>query len=142
MFVTRLTDSEERVITAGRGGARGGEQGLFSPATRSSRSILGWVVSFIRRWISRACMAAHRVTLARTNLQIYSSTFFLFRANVKFLETNFIYILKVPRENLLLLENIPSKRIKDYETSDREKGEEERKRKKQNLLKSLEFLRD
>lgn len=64
MFVTRLTDSEERVITAGRGGARGGEQGLFSPATRSSRSILGWVVSFIRRWISRACMAAHRVTRA------------------------------------------------------------------------------
>lgn len=29
MFVTRLTDSEERVITAGRGGARGGAVTFF-----------------------------------------------------------------------------------------------------------------
>lgn len=66
-------------------------------------------------------MAAHRVTRAScahksANLFI---DFFSVPCGCQISRNQFhLHLENLPRENLPLLENIPSKRIKDYETSD------------------------
>lgn len=84
MFVTRLTDSEERVITAARGGARGGAVTFFP----RQREVQGpsWVGSFHSFAVGLAervygCSSSDSRLLRAQSF--YSSIFFLY--------PNFIY---------------------------------------------------
>lgn len=93
--VTRLTDSQERVITAARGAVRG-EQRLFSPATPSSRSVLGWVVSFIRVGKPRVCACPSTSTNSCSRITRRSADPTPLRPNLRLPISR--YVRKITRE--------------------------------------------